>query len=154
MNFDSGDMMSEIFITKSERETEEIAFDLAKETKIKSRDIIALHGDLGAGKTAFTRGLVRFFSPDSRVTSPTFSLVNEYRSSSKKILHFDMYRINSQDDLFSVGFYDYLDDSYENIIIIEWFDKISEFFDENTVNIDIEKLDGDERKIIFERLGE
>jgi len=136
-------LMSEIYISHSERETENLAFNLAKENKIKFGDIIALYGDLGAGKTAFTRGLVRFFSPDSRVTSPTFSLVNQY----KNIFHFDMYRINSQDDLLSIGFYDYLEDLSEKIIIIEWFEKIADFFDENTVKIDIVKLDGDERKI-------
>ena len=139
-----------MYFSHSERETEDFAFGLAKENKIKLGDIIALHGDLGAGKTAFTRGLVKFFAPDSRVTSPTFSLVNQY----KNILHFDMYRINSRDDLLSVGFYDYFDDPGENITVIEWFDKISDFFDENTINIDIVKLSGDERKIIFERLGD
>jgi len=137
--------MSEIYISRSERETENIAFDFAKENKIKSGDIVALQGDLGAGKTAFTRGLVRFFSPDSRVTSPTFSLVNQYNN----VLHFDMYRINSEDDLLSIGFYDYLENIDEKIIIIEWFDKIAEFFDENTVNIDIVKLNDKERKIIY-----
>ena len=137
--------------SKSERETENIAFELVKENKIKFGDIIALKGDLGSGKTAFTRGLVRFFSPDIRVTSPTFSLVNEYKikSQNKKILHFDMYRIDSEDDLLSVGFYDYLDG--ESIIIIEWFEKIADFFDEQTINIDIVKLNGDERNIIFNR---
>ena len=144
--------MPDIILSHNERETENIAFNLAKENKMKFGDIAALRGDLGAGKTAFTRGLVRFLSPSSRVTSPTFSLENEYKTdNNKKILHFDMYRINSHDDLLSVGFYDYLDESAETIIIIEWFDKIAEFFDENTVNIDIVKLDGDERKIIFER---
>ena len=140
--------MSETFFTKSERETEELAFNFAKKNKINFGDIIALHGDLGAGKTAFTRGLVSFFSPDSRVTSPTFALVNEYKSdNNKKILHFDMYRINSEDDLLSIGFYDYFDG--ENLIIIEWFEKIADYFDENTINIDIIKLNGDERKIIY-----
>jgi tRNA threonylcarbamoyladenosine biosynthesis protein TsaE len=138
--------MSEIFISKSERDTENIAFDFAKESKIKFGDIVALYGDLGAGKTAFTRGLVSFFSPTSRVTSPTFALVNEYN---KKILHFDMYRINSEDDLLSVGFYDYLDGLTEKIIIIEWFDKIAGFFDENTININIIKLNENEREIIY-----
>ena len=138
------------FISKSESETEDFAYNLAKENKIKFGDIIALYGDLGAGKTAFTRGLTKFFSPQSRVTSPTFSLVNQYN----KILHFDMYRINSYEDLLSIGFYDYLEDSRENIIIIEWFDKIEEtadFFDGNIIKINIEKLNGDgngdERKI-------
>ena len=160
--------MPEIFFTKSERETEELAFKIAKDNKIKFGDIVALRGDLGVGKTAFTRGFVRFFSPSLRVTSPTFSLVNEYktdgvvicgapgssRPTSKKILHFDMYRLNSHDDLLSVGFYDYLDG--ESLIIIEWFEKIADFFDENTINIDIVKLSCEadaprsgERKIIY-----
>jgi len=130
-------------ITQSERETEELAFELAKTNKIKYGGIIALRGDLGAGKTAFTRGLVRFFSPDSRVTSPTFSLVNQYDN----ILHFDMYRINSEEDLLSVGFYDYLDDLNQKIIIIEWFEKIADFFDEQTVTVDIIKIKENERKI-------
>ena len=133
--------MSEIFFSQSERETEDFAFGLAKENKIKYGDIIALYGDLGAGKTAFTRGFVRFFAPELRVTSPTFSLVNQY----KNILHFDMYRINSEEDLISIGFFDYLDES--KIIIIEWFDKIADFFDENTVNIEIVKINENERKI-------
>jgi len=142
--------MSEIYFTKSERETEQLAYDFAKENKIKSGDIVALYGDLGAGKTAFTRGLVKYFSPSSRVTSPTFSLVNEYVNQyNKKILHFDMYRIKSHEDLLSVGFYDYLDDLTEKIIIIEWFDKIAGFFDENTVDIQIIKLNMDEREIIY-----
>jgi len=141
--------MSEIFISKSERETEEIAFNLAKENKIKYGDIVALYGDLGAGKTAFTRGLTKFFSPQSRVTSPTFSLVNEYKANNKKILHFDMYRINSQEDLLSIGFYDYLEEINGKIIIIEWFEKISDFCDENTININIIKLNGNEREITY-----
>ena len=150
--------MPETYITQTERETEDFAYNLAKENKINFGDIVALRGDLGAGKTAFTRGFVRFFSPDLRVTSPTFSLVNEYKINDitrndtgvvpyKKILHFDMYRINSRDDLLSVGFYDYLDDLGEKIIIIEWFDKIAGFFDENTITVDIAKLNENERRI-------
>ena len=142
--------MPEIFFTESEEETEEVAFSLAEEAKIRFGDIVALKGDLGAGKTAFTRGLVRFFSPNPRVTSPTFSLVNEYKiDQNRKILHFDMYRINSGEDLLSIGFYDYLDG--EALTVIEWFDKIADFFDENTVNIDIVKSEGDKRKIVFDR---
>ena len=137
------------YISHSESETEEIAFNLAEEKKIARGDIIALFGGLGAGKTAFTRGLVRFFSPQSRVTSPTFALVNEYKidndSNNGKIFHFDMYRINSEEDLLSVGFYDYLDGG--NIIVIEWFDKIAAFFDEETIDIKIKKISNDEREI-------
>jgi tRNA threonylcarbamoyladenosine biosynthesis protein TsaE len=138
--------MREIFETHSESETQDTAYNLA--LNIKPGDIVALHGELGAGKTAFTRGLVRFFAPDSRVSSPTFSIVNQY----KNILHFDMYRINSEEDLLSVGFYDYLAEN--NIIIIEWFANIQEFFDEQTVDINIIKSENDinSRRIIFKRV--
>ena len=135
--------MPEAYITYSERETEELAFKLAENGKIKCGDIIALHGELGAGKTAFTRGLAGYFAPECRVTSPTFALVNQYGN----IFHFDMYRINSEDDLLSVGFYDYLDGAGEKLIIIEWFDKIEGFFDEETVKIEIIKLNENERRI-------
>ena len=138
--------MPEIFESKSEKETEDTAYNLARENKIKSGDIIALNGELGAGKTAFTRGFTRFFSPDSRVSSPTFSIVNQY----KNIFHFDMYRINGEDDLLSIGFFDYLDKN--GIIIIEWFEKIQEFFDEQTVAVDIIKSDVNSRRIIFKRI--
>ena len=139
-------------ITKSEKETENTAYELAKENKIKFGDTVALYGDLGAGKTSFTRGLVSFFSPLSRVTDPPFALVNEYKiNNSDKILHFDMHKINSKDDLLSTGFYDCYDNINEKITIIEWFDNIDEFFDGNTVNVGIVKLGGNERKIIFER---
>jgi tRNA threonylcarbamoyladenosine biosynthesis protein TsaE len=136
--------MLEIFESHSESETESTAYHLAK--NIKPGDIIALHGELGAGKTAFTRGLAGFISPGSRVSSPTFSLVNQY----KNILHFDMYRINSEEDLLSIGFFDYLDKN--NIIIIEWFEKIQDFFDEQTVEINIIKTGANSRRINFKRL--
>jgi len=136
--------MPEIFESHSESETESIAYNLA--SQIKRGDIIALSGDLGAGKTAFARGLAKFFTPESRVSSPTFALVNQY----KFIYHFDMYRINSEEDLLSIGFFDYLDKN--NIIIIEWFEKIQEFFDEQTVQIELIKTDINSRKIIFKRI--
>ena len=134
----------QIFKSHSESETENIAYNLAG--GIKRGDIIALFGGLGAGKTAFTRGLAGFFLPDSRVSSPTFALVNQY----KYIYHFDMYRITGEEDLLSIGFFDYLDKN--NIIIIEWFDKIQDFFDEQTVEIEIKKIDINSREIIFKRI--
>ena len=143
--------MPEIFFSDSEKETEEIAYRFAERGEIGFGDIVALRGDLGAGKTAFTRGLARFFSPGSRVSSPTFSLLNEYRAGGGRILHFDMYRIDSEEELLSTGFYDCIGD--ESLAVIEWFDKIADFFDENTVNVDIEKSGGDKRKIAFERVA-
>lgn len=138
--------MTETFKSHSAADTENIAYNLA--AKIKPGDIVALNGGMGAGKTAFTRGFVRFFSPGSRVSSPTFALVNQY----KNILHFDMYRIDSgnEEDLLSIGFFDYLGSG--NILIIEWFEKIQAFFDEHTVEIDITVTGIDSREITFRRV--
>ncbi|MCL2099561.1 MAG: tRNA (adenosine(37)-N6)-threonylcarbamoyltransferase complex ATPase subunit type 1 TsaE [Oscillospiraceae bacterium] len=131
-----------------ESETENIACNTAKQ--IKRGDIIALYGGFGAGKTAFVRGLVGFFLPEARVTSPTFALVNRYNDDNNDIFHFDMYRITGEEDLLSIGFYDYLDKN--NIIIIEWFDKIQEFFSEHTVEVNIIKTGNSSRKITFKRI--
>jgi len=141
-----------IFESNSEEDTENIGFDLAARGYIKEGDIVALCGDLGAGKTAFTRGAARFLVPDATVTSPTFALVNEYAiTKTSKLFHFDMYRITTEEDLLSIGFFDFL--SERDIIIIEWYENIEDFFDEATVKIMIEKTECDiSRKIIYEGL--
>lgn len=142
-----------IFESRSEEETERIGHALAEGGLIKSGDVVALCGDLGAGKTAFTRGAASFLAPQSVVTSPTFALVNEYYiSANSKLFHFDMYRINTEDDLESIGFFDFL--SPKNIILIEWYENIQEFFDEITAKVEIEKVEGenmDLRKIRYIR---
>jgi len=141
--------MPERLNSSSERETEDIAYDLA--ARLKPGDIIALNGEMGAGKTAFVRGLARFLAPEARVSSPTFALVNQYGGYGG-IYHFDMYRIDGEADLLSVGFFDYLGGGGE-IIVIEWFGKIRQFFDGHTVEVDIIKSGGDNlREIIFERV--
>lgn len=131
-----------IFKSNSEEDTENIGFELAKNGLIKEGSIVALCGDLGAGKTAFTRGVARFLVPNAIITSPTFALVNEYIiNKTSKFFHFDMYRITTEEDLLSIGFYDFL--SKKNIIIIEWYENIADFFDEATVKITIEKTKED-----------
>ena len=138
-----------IFKSNSEKDTENTGFDLAVKGLIKEGDIIALCGDLGAGKTAFTKGVARFFVPSAIITSPTFALVNEYAiNRSSKFFHFDMYRITTEEDLLSIGFFDFL--SEKNIIIIEWYENIERFFDEVTAKIIIEKTeDENSRRIIY-----
>lgn len=131
-----------IFKSNSVEDTENIGFELAKDGLIKEGSIVALFGDLGAGKTAFTRGVARFLVPNAIITSPTFALVNEYIiNKTSKFFHFDMYRIITEEDLLSIGFYDFL--SKKNIIIIEWYENIADFFDEATVKITIEKTKED-----------
>lgn len=134
-----------MFITNSEEETRAAALDVAK--RLKVGDVILYEGEMGAGKTAFTKGLAEFFGTDEEVTSPTFALVHEYPGR-VPIFHFDLYRISGYDDLYAVGFFDYLDRG--GIIAAEWSENVSGLEDEleNVVKIRIEKLSENGRKII------
>ncbi len=110
---------------------------------LKGDEVIAMFGDLGAGKTAFTRGLASGLGFDYGVSSPTFAIVNEYNAKFN-IYHFDMYRISSEDDLYSTGFYDYLDNG---VIVIEWSENIEYALDDNAIRITIKKGDVDNLRI-------
>lgn len=131
------------FITNSERETRDAAFEVAKSLKVG--DVILYEGEMGAGKTAFTKGLAEYFGTDEEVTSPTFALVHEYPGR-VPIFHFDLYRISGYDDLYAVGFFDYLD---RGIIAAEWSENVPGLENEleNVVKIRIEKLSENGRKI-------
>ena len=112
---------------------------------------VAMYGDLGVGKTAFTRGFVSAFTERANVKSPTFALVNEYGKGDNAVFHFDMYRIDSEDDLWSIGFYDYLD--RQGIAIAEWCEKIPYALPESYVKVTISKISEespDERMIKIE----
>ncbi len=114
----------------SEKETEAFGEKLAK--KLTGNEILALYGGLGAGKTCFTRGIAKGLSVnENTVHSPTFALLNEY-SGKFKVYHFDMYRINSLDSLYSVGFFDFLD---TGIIITEWSENIDEFLPNGAIKV-------------------
>ncbi len=113
-------------VTHSPAETEEFAQQIAE--RLRPGDVIAYRGGMGMGKTAFTRGLARGLGLQDDVCSPTFSLVNEYRGENGITLcHFDMYRVTSWEDLYSTGFFDYLDG--ENILAIEWSENVPEALD-------------------------
>lgn len=143
-------------ITNSPEETEKVGFSLAKELEadISLPPFIALYGDLGVGKTAFVRGFTRVFSPAALVRSPTFALVNEYPTKgTRRIFHFDMYRITDEDDLYSIGFYDYLDDG--SVCLVEWSENIPYAIPDEHIRVEISKTNldlPDERliKIIIE----
>ncbi len=116
---------------------------------------IALYGDLGVGKTAFVRGVASVIAPAAAVRSPTFALVNEYRASPRSLFHFDMYRIESEDDLISIGFYDYLDRA--GICLTEWSENIPYALPEEYLRVTIEKEDvehPENRIITIERICE
>ena len=142
--------------TLSPTETEKVGAALASamaEDNSLPR-FVALYGDLGVGKTAFTRGFASILSPDSLVRSPTFTLVNEYRNKTTKqsLFHFDMYRIDSEDDLYSMGFDDYPD---RGICIAEWCEKIPYALPMHYLRVTITKNDTeqpDSREILIERI--
>lgn len=130
--------------TDSSLQTEDIGCRLAKSVKYGS--VIAMFGDLGAGKTAFTRGFARGMDIRADVSSPTFALVNEYRGNGKTLYHFDMYRISGWDDLYSTGYFDYLDTGAS--LIIEWSENIEAILPDDCVRVTITKTDNpDERNI-------
>ena len=97
--------MKQEFISHSTIETEEIATNFSK--MLEKGDFVALFGDLGVGKTAFVRGMAKSICPSASVKSPTYTIVNEYKDEKGKLFHFDVYRIEDDDDLYSMGFYDY-----------------------------------------------
>ena len=134
------------FITNSKEETIALAEKLA--TKLNNHDIIFYVGGLGMGKTAFTQGLCNGLGIDTDVTSPTFAIVNEYYGRPLSVFHFDMYRIENEDQLFNIGFDDYLD--YDGVLAIEWSENIADFFDDNNITVTFEKLDETVRKITIE----
>lgn len=128
-------------ISESVDQTEKLGENIA--SILKGDEVIAMFGDLGAGKTAFTRGVASGLGYDYGVSSPTFAIVNEY-SAKFNIYHFDMYRITSDDDLYSTGFYDYLSNG---VVIIEWSENIEYALDSDVIRIKIEKGDTDNLRI-------
>ena len=128
-------------VSDSASETEMIGERLA--AKLKGSEVIALFGGLGMGKTAFTRGLARGLGVTDGVSSPTFALVNEYRGRFP-VFHFDMYRVLSWDDLYSTGFFDYLD---TGVLVIEWSENIEGALPDNAVRITIARGAHDEQRI-------
>jgi tRNA threonylcarbamoyladenosine biosynthesis protein TsaE len=130
------------FITNSPIETEAVGMALAE--KLAAGDVIAYEGDLGAGKTAFTRGLARGLGIEDPVTSPTYTIVNEYLSGRLPLFHFDMYRLHSADDLFDIGWEDYLERG--GICAVEWSENVAEAM-VGAIRVKIEKT-GDESRCI------
>ena len=127
------------FVTHSADETEALGERLAK--TLHGGEIIAFTGDLGAGKTAFTRGLARGLGIPMRVTSPTYTIVNEYLSGRMPLFHFDMYRLDSADDLFDIGWEDYL--ARGGVCAVEWSENVEEALS-GAIRITIHKDPADE----------
>ena len=133
------------YITHSPEETEKIGAALAQ--KLNAGTVIAYRGDLGAGKTAFTRGLARGLGYKESVTSPTYTIVNEYLGGRLPLFHFDMYRLGSADDLWDIGWEDYLERS--GVCAVEWSENVKDAM-EGAISISIAKLDENTRRITIE----
>jgi len=133
------------FLTNSPQETEALGAALAK--ILTPGTVIAYRGDLGAGKTAFTRGLARGLGCTDLVTSPTYTIVNEYLNGRLPLFHFDMYRLASSDDLWDIGWEDYLDRG--GICAVEWSENVEDAM-ENALYITIEKTGEESRRITIE----
>ncbi len=128
-----------VYLSNSEQDTEKIGQELAG--RLPAGSVVAMYGELGSGKTALVRGMARGLGLDCRVCSPTFTIVNEYSEPGKtELFHFDMYRLGSADELFDIGWEDYL--ARDGICAVEWSENVEEAFD------------GSEWRVIFRKTGE
>ena len=133
------------YITNSAEETEALGQRLGE--ALQPGAVVAYTGDLGAGKTAFTRGLARGLGIRDRVTSPTFDIVNEYESGRMPLFHFDMYRLGSSDELFDIGWEDYL--ARGGVCAVEWSENVDDALEEDTIRVDIRRGEGEEQRRIL-----
>ena len=135
------------YVTNSPAETEALGQRLAE--RLQPGDVIAYTGDLGAGKTAFTRGLARGLGLIVRITSPTFTIVNEYQGGRLPLFHFDMYRLGSSDELYEIGWEDYL--ARGGVCAVEWSEIVADALEEDCIRVDIRQGETEnQRKITVE----
>jgi len=139
----------DVYFSTNQEETEQIAYQIAK--KLKKGSVIAMFGGLGMGKTCFVRGLAKGLDIDCDVSSPTFAIVNEYRGTDNSLFHFDMYRVDSWDSLYSTGFFDFLDEN--EFMAIEWSENIENALPENSIIVTFER-DGENTRKITVKTGE
>lgn len=132
------------FITNSPEQTEQLGQRLG--AVLGAGMVVAFTGDLGAGKTAFTRGLARGLGIPDQVTSPTFTIVNEYEGGRLPLFHFDMYRLSCSDELFDIGWEDYL--ARGGVCAVEWSEIVDDALDNDCVRVDIRRGDGESNRHI------
>ena len=137
-----------IITTKTSEETANAGAELAEQLlKSEKKYFVALYGDLGAGKTVFVRGFTGVASPGSRVKSPTYTIVNEYRKGKTPVFHFDLYRIGSTDELDGFGFDEYVENG---LCIAEWSENLGDMLPEDTIRVTIQKAGESERTITID----
>ena len=131
------------YISNSVEDTEKIGAEFSR--GLMAGSVVAFTGDLGAGKTAFVRGMARGLGIDERVTSPTFTIVNEYEGGDKPLFHFDLYRLYDADELFDIGWEDYLNRG--GICAVEWSERAAGAM-ESCIRVDIARGESDDQRII------
>ena len=131
------------YLTHSEAETEQAGADFAR--ALPDGKVVAMYGELGSGKTAFVRGMARGMGIDCRVSSPTFTIVNEYLGA-RELIHFDMYRLASADELWDIGWDDYL--SRGAVCAVEWSENVADALERDTVRVDIRRGGEESRRVI------
>lgn len=139
--------MNSTFITNSPAETKKIAYDLAQ--TLNGGEVIAFYGDLGMGKTCFTTGLAEGLGFTGDVSSPTFAIINEYLGGRLNLYHFDMYRVNGWDDLYTTGYFEYMESG--GVLAVEWSENIESALPEDVIKVTIKRLDETGRQITVER---
>jgi len=132
------------FVTHSREETEALGARLAD--ALSEGRVVAFTGDLGAGKTAFVSGMAKALGVEERVTSPTFTIVNEYEGGRLPLFHFDMYRLSGADELFHIGWEDYL--ARGGVCAVEWSENVAEAMEADAVRVSIVRGDGDDDRMI------
>ncbi len=132
------------YCSNSAEETEALGAELA--VRLRPGDVVAYTGDLGAGKTAFTRGIARGLGIPEGVTSPTFTIVNEYEGGRLPLFHFDIYRLGSADDLFDIGWEDFL--RRGGVCAVEWSETVQEALDADTIYVDIRRGAEDNQRVL------
>lgn len=138
-------------ITKNDIETKKFAGAFAKTVQLPA--VISLEGDLGAGKTTFAKGFIAGFGVTNLVTSPTFTLLNEYKSNQINLYHFDMYRLSSFEEARELGFDEYFDlKKLNGIVLVEWAENVKRILPAHYFKISFEKIDDEKRKISIEEI--
>ena len=139
--------MNSVFVSNSPAETKKIAADLA--ATLQGGEVIAFYGDLGMGKTCFVTGLTNGLGFTGEVSSPTFAIINEYIGGRLNLYHFDMYRVTGWDDLYSTGYFEYMESG--GVLAVEWSENIETALPDDTIRVTIKRLDETRREITIDR---
>lgn len=139
--------MNSVFVSNSPIDTKKIASDLA--STLNGGEVIAFYGDLGMGKTCFVTGLADGLGFSGEVSSPTFAIINEYLGGRLNLYHFDMYRVSGWDDLYSTGYFEYMESG--GVLAVEWSENIEAALPQDVIRVTIKRLDETRREITVER---